>query len=77
MANPIVAYILISVKTGYEYDVLEQIDEIEEVTESAITFGEYDVIARVEIQNIGQLDDIVTKIRKIPGVERTSTLITT
>ncbi|MCD6513557.1 MAG: Lrp/AsnC ligand binding domain-containing protein [Candidatus Odinarchaeota archaeon] len=77
MSNPIVAYILLSVKTGYEYDVLEQIDEIEEVTEAAITFGEYDIIARIEIKNIGQLDEIVTRIRKIPGVERTSTLITT
>ncbi|RLI66256.1 MAG: hypothetical protein DRO67_01455 [Candidatus Asgardarchaeum californiense] len=76
MSAPIVAYVLISVKTGFEYEVLEKIDDIEGVTEAAITFGEYDIIARVEVDQIGKLDAIVIKIRKIEGVERTSTLIT-
>jgi len=72
----VVAYVLLSVKTGYEYDVLEKIDEMEDVADASIIFGEYDIIVRIEVDNIGKLDSIVMKIRKIPGVERTSTLIT-
>jgi len=72
----VVAYVLLSVKTGYEYDVLEKIDEMEDVADASIIFGEYDIIVKIEVDNIGKLDSIVMKIRKIPGVERTSTLIT-
>lgn len=72
----VIAYVLLSVKTGYEYDVLEKIDEMEDVADASIIFGEYDIIVRIEVDNIGKLDSIVMKIRKIPGVERTSTLIT-
>ncbi|MHA1506694.1 MAG: Lrp/AsnC family transcriptional regulator [Candidatus Asgardarchaeia archaeon] len=75
MSKNVTAYVLISVKTGYEYEVLDKIDDIKEVKEASITFGEWDIIVKIEVENLGKLDSIVIKIRKIKGVERTSTLI--
>jgi len=45
------------------------------VTETQVVYGEYDVIARVELSDFALIDEIVTMTRKLPGVTRTSTLI--
>jgi len=74
-ANKITAYVLIVVKGGCEYSVLEEVRKMKEVKESYITYGGWDIIAKIETDNISRLGYIVTKIRQFPGVERTETLI--
>jgi DNA-binding Lrp family transcriptional regulator len=50
--------------------------EFEEVMHADVVFGEYDVIARLEIDNLEKLEDFVSqRIRSVPNVLVTSTMI--
>jgi len=69
------AYLLIVCEVGLEKDVEEAIRKIENVTSVDVVYGEYDVIATVEVNDIKQLDNVVTQIRRIKGVLRTMTLL--
>lgn len=72
------AYLLARVKPGFDKDVIEKIKGLNPVKEVASIYGEYDLIAKVEIENLEKLDEFVfNTIRKIDGVERTTTLIVT
>jgi len=69
------AYVLALVKRGTEHEVAEKIQKIEDVTEVLVTYGMWDLVARIETQNLGKLDKIITEIRQTPEIEQTSTLI--
>ncbi len=77
----ITAYILIVTGIGEELRVKDRIREIaNEYSDVASIdarplFGEYDLIAIVEAPNINVVDNIVTRIRRLEGVNRTVTLI--
>ena len=60
---------------GDEHDVADELKRFPGVTDVQVVYGEYDVIARVELSDLALLDEIVTMARKLPGVTRTSTLI--
>jgi len=63
------------VDVGDEHDVADELKRFPGVTEVQVVYGEYDVIARVELSDLALLDEIVTMARKLPGITRTSTLI--
>lgn len=69
------AYVVATVKRGTEHRVVEKIREMKEVTEALVTYGLWDIIARIEAKSLEHLDKIVTDIRQIPEIEQTSTLI--
>ncbi|AAR39175.1 NEQ328 [Nanoarchaeum equitans Kin4-M] len=74
--KPIRAFILIQVKPGYETSVAETLTSYDEIEEAYLVYGEWDIVAKVKAPTIGELKDlIVKKIRTIPGVEMTSTLV--
>jgi len=70
------AYILFKVSSGDEREVCKKLVEYDEVLEANIIYGEYDIIARVSISELQQLDEFLTeKIRSIPSIILTSTMI--
>ncbi|MEM2227006.1 MAG: Lrp/AsnC ligand binding domain-containing protein [Candidatus Bathyarchaeia archaeon] len=69
------AYLLIVAEVGKEYDIANRIRGMEGVTEARIVYGEFDIVARLEVPDLSVLDGIVTKMRGIPGIIKTSTLI--
>ena len=69
------AYLLAVVKRGTEHEITGQIRKLEEVKEVDITYGLWDLIARIETENLQKLDKIITDIRKIPEIEQTNTLL--
>jgi DNA-binding Lrp family transcriptional regulator len=72
----VLAYVLFKVASGTEREVAQKMIEFEEVMQADVVFGEYDVIARVAIADLGKLQDFVSdKIRTIPNVLVTSTMI--
>jgi len=75
MPEPVKAYIVATVKRGTEHRVAEKIRKMKEVTEVLVTYGLWDVIARIEAKNLGHLDKIITDIRQIAEIQQTSTLI--
>jgi DNA-binding Lrp family transcriptional regulator len=72
----VLAYVLFKVASGTERDVAEKLTEFAEVVQSDIVFGEYDVIARVTIDDLEKLEEFVShSIRNVPNVLVTSTMI--
>ena len=69
------AYVLAIVKRGTEHLVAERLRKFEDVTEVLVTYGMWDIVARVKTESLGKLDKIITDIRQIPEIEQTSTLI--
>ncbi len=71
-----VIYILLMTEAGAEHEVAEKISKMENVTEAHVTYGEWDLVIRVEIDEVGKkLDELVTKIRRTKGVIKSMTLI--
>ena len=69
-------FVLITTKPGKEHDVRARLDEIEEVTNRWMLFGEYDLIAKVESDEEYVLTKIIVEdIRPIPGITATKTLL--
>ena len=70
------AYILIVVHTGEVQKVVHQLQQVEGVVETSMTFGPYDAIAVVEAKDIQGIGDILaSKIQPIPGVLETLTCL--
>ena len=73
----ITCFILIRVEANKEdivYDALAKVKQIEGIRE---VFGEYDMIARIETKNPKEMRTIIiSKVRSVPGVMATTTLIT-
>jgi len=69
------AYVLALVKRGTEHSVAQRIRKVEDVTEVLVTYGMWDLVARIETESLGKLDKIITEIRQTPEIEQTSTLI--
>lgn len=70
-----VAFILINSELGKEEDVLKELRSIENVKEVHFVYGVYDIIAKVEAENMEKLKEIVTfKIRRLSDVRSTLTM---
>jgi len=71
-----IAYILISCELGSEKVIVDELKTIEGVKEVLPTYGIYDVLAKVEVQDEHKLREIITyKIRKMNQVRATITLL--
>ena len=71
----LVVYVMIIVDSGKEREVINKIKKFPGVTEVKSVYGEYDIIARIELSDPSVLEHTVTQIRRIPGIAKTSTLI--
>ena len=63
------------VKHGNEHDVARNLGKMKGITEAIVTYGMWDVIVRIEAQNLSQLDALITEMRKIEDIVQTSTLV--
>jgi hypothetical protein len=68
---------LLVTDTGKEYDVIRDVKKIKGVTESRSVFGEFDVFVRIEVGDLALMDEIVARVRLIPGVLKTTTVVAT
>jgi len=72
----VLAYVLVTLQSGSEKNVLEKIAKFEEVKEVDLIYGEYDIIAKVQVDEMSQLDEFLTdKLRVLPDVYLTTTMI--
>ncbi len=71
-----IAYVLISCELGSEKAIVDELKTIEGVKEVQPTYGIYDILAKVEVQDEHKLREIITfKIRKMNQVRATITLL--
>ncbi len=71
----VTAYMLISVSISTEYDVLEKIKRIKGVEEAYIVYGSWDILVKIEVDQMKDLSKVVTDIRRIEGIELSETLV--
>ena len=72
----VLAYILFKVNSGTERDVCQKLVEFDEIIQADIIFGEYDVLAKIETEDLAELETFVSeKVRNVPNVLVTSTMI--
>ena len=76
MTDKVHAYILMDVELGKTDEIVEAIRKIDEVTNVAVTTGNYDVVVLLETNSLEELYEItVQKIHKIPGIRETQTAV--
>ena len=72
------AYILITMRSGTEKEVLNRVSSFREVVEANLVIGEHDAVVKVRVEDISQLDKFLTdKLRSLPDVFLTTTMIIT
>lgn len=70
------AFVLFNVEAGSEEKVLKKLRETEGLQEAYVSYGAYDLIAKVKADTMEKLKETVTyKLRIIPNVRSTLTLI--
>ncbi|MGI0131099.1 MAG: Lrp/AsnC family transcriptional regulator [Thermoplasmata archaeon] len=70
-------YLLVEVEVGRLEEVLRRMKGVPGVAEVQAVTGPFDLIVKVEAPHINEaLDTVVHKIRRIPGIKSTETLVT-
>ena len=74
---PIKAYVLVVTEPGTTKGVMEILRAIPGVVETHEVMGPYDIVVEVEVENLTDMPPVLgEKIRKIPGIQSTTSLIT-
>jgi DNA-binding Lrp family transcriptional regulator len=74
----LLAYVLITVKSGSEREFLKDISQFKEVVEANLVIGESDIVIKIDIEGIAHMDKFLTeKLRVLPDVFLTTTMIIT
>ncbi|MDX1596190.1 MAG: Lrp/AsnC ligand binding domain-containing protein [Nitrosopumilaceae archaeon] len=70
------AYVLINCELGSEESVISELKTIDGVVEVHGTFGAYDILAKIQSDQVEKLRETITwKVRKIPKIRSTLTLM--
>jgi DNA-binding Lrp family transcriptional regulator len=70
------AYVMINCEMGSEGAILENVKSIESVKEVLGVFGNYDLVVKLECQNVEEICDTISKkIRQLERVNCTTTLV--
>lgn len=71
-----IAYVTLKVEPGKENEVAREIVKIEGVSEAAWTYGFCDILFKLGVESVEELDKVVLKkIRTIAGVRSSETMI--
>jgi len=70
------AFVLLNAELGAEIEVLNGLKMIDEVKETHLIYGVYDIIARIEADTMDDLRKVIGwKVRRLTRVRSTITMI--
>ncbi len=76
MLDLVSAYVLAKVEAGRDEEVLEEIRKMAGIKRANRTYGIYDLHVEIFFESIDELDKFIfDKMRRIPGIKETVTLI--
>ncbi|HWQ29188.1 MAG TPA: Lrp/AsnC family transcriptional regulator [Dehalococcoidia bacterium] len=74
---PVKAYVLVVADPGATKKVFAALKEVPGVVEIHEVMGPYDIVVEIEAQTLADVPPILSeKIRAVPGVESTTSLVT-
>ena len=74
----ITGLVLVKLQAGKEKQALSKLKEIQGVSHVSAVYGRWDLVIDVEADDLPKMTQVViSKIRTIPGVSGTETLVTT
>ena len=71
------AFILLISTIGFENDALEVLKDIPGVSETFVVHGVYDIILKVEADTMGELRELINKIKNEEKVRSAISMIVT
>lgn len=72
----VLAYILVTMQSGSEREVLEKVSSFKEALEVDLVYGEYDAIVKVQVEELSDLEKFLSdKLRALPEIFLTTTTI--
>ena len=70
-----VGYVLLNVVPGVEHDVYLQLNDMDDVADVTVLFGDYDLIVKLIADDLSSIANaVVQTIRQIPGILDSKTL---
>jgi len=72
----VTAFVMVNVEPGKEAEICQEVSKHSAVCETALTYGEFDILVKVKVESMDALNDFVFRcLRKIPGIRETTTVI--
>lgn len=73
----ITAYLMVIASEDIEKQtkIASKLLKKKEVLDVSILYGEYDIIVKIEVPTMGDLQKFVVSLRKEKGIERTNTMV--
>lgn len=69
------AYILIAMEPGYIDTSVKSMLKIDKVVKVSIVAGDFDIVVRVQVENLDELNEVTEKIQDIKGIHKTVTQV--
>ena len=70
------AYVLINTNAGTEQELLKELNKMDAVKDAHIVMGEFDIVATLECETIGELKKSITyELRYLDNLISTQTLL--
>jgi len=73
--KPIQAYIMTNMYPGTYSKAIDEIRKLNFVENISVVTGDYNVVVKVNVKNLGQLHKLTSQIHKVNGVEKTNTQV--
>jgi DNA-binding Lrp family transcriptional regulator len=73
----VVAFLLLLTSSDQTEQLIKEIGDMREVLETYIIYGDWDVLIKIKVKSLPELTRFVMRLRKIEGVNKSITLITT
>jgi len=69
------AYILLTMRPGNSDKTIKDMRKLENVEKISVVAGEYDIVVRVQVENLGELLEVTNEIQMVDGVKKTTTQV--
>jgi DNA-binding Lrp family transcriptional regulator len=70
------AFVMITAEIGKEGEALNELKKIEHVKEACLTYGVYDIVAKVEAETWDKVKEVIaSKVRRLNSIRSTLTMM--